>query len=129
MAALDDDRENGHIRRIHAWYPRRLRQILRTVLLELLPAFKSHGFTRVIVKPLRDANCLVQLGPLGRLPFLFDVRQIMTHNLYLIRHIRSKSPSGRDWFAAVKILANKQLFSFTLTENFIVDNSNASRSI
>ena len=65
MAALDDDCENGHIRRIHPWYPRRLRQILRTVLLQLLPAFKSHGFTCVIVKPLWNANGLVQFGPLG----------------------------------------------------------------
>ena len=59
MAALDDDCENGHIRRVHTWYPRRLSKILRTVLLKLLPAFKSHGFTRIIVKPLRNANRLV----------------------------------------------------------------------
>ena len=107
MAALDDDCENGHIRRIHPWYPRRLRQILRTVLLELLPAFKSHGFTRVIVKPLRNANPLVQFGSCGRLSFLFDVRQIMTYNLYLIIHIRVKSPFRWDRLAAIEILSNK----------------------
>ena len=38
MAALDDDGENSHIRRVHAWDSRGLRQCLRTVLLELLTA-------------------------------------------------------------------------------------------
>ena len=53
----------------------------------------------------------------------------MTHNLYLIIHIRVKSPSRRDRLAVLKILINEQLFGFTLTENFLFDNPNAPRSI
>lgn len=129
MTTLDDDCENGHIRRIHPWYPRRLRKILRTVLFELLSAFKPHGFTRIIIKPLWNANRLIQLGPLSRLSLLFNVRQIMTHNLYLIIHIGSKFTSRWDWLAEIEILIYKRLFGFALPDDFRFDNSNSPRSI
>ena len=80
MAALDDDRENGHIRRVHTRNPRGLRQGLRTVLLELLTAFKTNRYALIVIEPFRNANRLIQFRPLRRLSLLFDVGRIMTHN-------------------------------------------------
>ena len=128
MTTLDYDCENGHIRRINSWYPRRLRKILRTVLFELLSTFKPHGFTRIIIKPLWNANRLIQLGPRSRLSLLFNVRQIMTHNLYLIIHIGSKFTSRWE-LAEIEILIYKRLFGFALPDDFRFNNSNSPRCV
>ena len=81
VAAFDDDGEDGDIGRVHAGYARGLCERLRTVLLQLFPAFKPHRHTLVIVEPRRNLDLLIQLGPFRRLLLLLDVRRIMTHNL------------------------------------------------
>ena len=81
MAALDDDGEDSHIRRIHARDPRGLRQGLWTVFLELLAAFKTNRYALIVIKPFRNANRLIEFRPFCSLSLLFDVRRVMTHNL------------------------------------------------
>lgn len=81
MTALNYDCENCDVRWVDPWNTSSLSKGFRTILLQLLPAFKTNGYTRIIVKPLWNADCLIKFCPLGRPPFLFNIRCIMTHNL------------------------------------------------
>ena len=86
VTAFDENGENGDIGWINAGNASSLRKILRTVFLQLLTALKSNRQTFVIIKPLRNLNVFIQLRPFRRFLLLFDIRRIMTHNIYFIRN-------------------------------------------
>lgn len=83
MPPFDDYCQDGDVSRIHAWYASGLSEVFRTKLLHFFTALIAYSRTSVIVKPFWNFDFLVFFRPLRCFFLLFDIRLIMTHNIYL----------------------------------------------
>ena len=77
MPSLDDNCQNGNIRRIYTGNAACLCEVFRMILLELLPAFESDGRTCIVIKPVRYADHFILLCTCSANFFLADVTRIV----------------------------------------------------
>ena len=84
MSAFDEYCENGNIGRVDAWHARGGRERFGLVAFQLFTALKTHGRALVVVQPFWNSNCLVNFCPFCGFTFLFNVRRVMTHNIYFL---------------------------------------------
>ena len=77
MPSLDDNCQNGNIRRIDTGNAACLCEVFWMILLELLPAFKADSRTCIVIKPGRYADHFILLCTCGANFFLADVTRIV----------------------------------------------------
>lgn len=86
MTTFDENGKNGNIGWVYTRNPRGLGQSFRLVAFQLLTAFKSHSGALFVIQPFRDPDGLVHFCAFSSFPLLFNIRFIMSHNIYFLNH-------------------------------------------